>query len=239
VSIGALAWLRYATFESVVPALQRGRSRGFVCEPLTLQTMWPGEAAFPATLLDDSNALFTEDDDDSDYVFDEEECEREEEQELKLELDEELKPESYDPWDVDAIAQDMQDLRQGFEDDWEQAVSSWNYLHWALSSLALVHEVSEAESSKFLFHSFMEEVAETISDSDNKELLSERCCVTGRTPLHCLFASALMEYRREGRKSSASLGDWVESLVRLLKGKGVDLALVDKANRNITDLFLR
>jgi hypothetical protein len=30
VSLGALAWLRYATFESVVPALQRGRSRAFV-----------------------------------------------------------------------------------------------------------------------------------------------------------------------------------------------------------------
>ncbi len=117
--------------------------------------------------------------------------------------------------------------------------SSWNYLHWALSAMAKLHQETQVEECSFPFTDFMSELLATIKDDENRELINERCCVTGMTPLHCFVSSALMQYEWRQRNDDVQLHEWVGPVLGAMKAAGADFTLLDKANRNITDAFLR
>ncbi len=233
IALGALVWLRYAVVESVVHCLRRSGGN-FDRSPFKYESLWVGEPAVPVKLMSENSVLYSEDDEGSEYVFDEEQWEKD--MDLELALDEELMPELVDAWDQDAVDQEIR--QQLMIDEEEYMPSSWNYLHWACSSIAHLHQETESEECSFPFTDFMDELWASVKDECCHDLVNERCCVTGMTPLHCLLSSSLLQPDKRYQRAEVELSEWVKPFCAVLKQNGADFCVLDNANRSMSDVFL-
>jgi hypothetical protein len=156
-----------------------------------------------------------DDSDDSDYVD---------------EPDEDLQ--AQDAQD-DAFAPEYQDFaeqkREELKLDEEAMPASWNYLHWACSSMMALQRCSQDDGSG-MFDVHLDEVLR----GNWTELADERCCVTGMTPL-----LALMTDCDEGVVYPNVDLKPLESLVQLLTGFGASLGARDKLGRGAVELYWR